>query len=50
MQEDFEVSRAYGTGLTPTAVLVTADGTIASAPAAGRLGIEALLRVALAAS
>jgi hypothetical protein len=48
LQEDSEISRAYGVLPTPSAVLVATDGTVASAPVAGRHGIEALIRLALA--
>jgi uncharacterized membrane protein YphA (DoxX/SURF4 family)/peroxiredoxin len=48
LQEDSEVARAYGIPPTPAAVLVAADGTLASRPAAGRRGVEALIRLALA--
>jgi peroxiredoxin len=47
LQEDSEVSRAYGVLPTPSAVLVAADGTLASNPAAGAPGVEALMRLAL---
>ena len=48
LQEDSEVSRAYGVRPTPSAVLVAPDGTVASAPIAGAHGIEELIRLALA--
>lgn len=41
------VSRAYGVPGTPCAVLVAPDGTVGSAPAAGQVAIEALVRLAL---
>jgi uncharacterized membrane protein YphA (DoxX/SURF4 family) len=47
LQEDSEVARAYGVLPTPSAVLVAADGTLATTPAAGRPGVEALIRLAL---
>jgi hypothetical protein len=44
---DSAVSRAFGVPGTPCAVLVAPDGTVRSAPAAGQIAIEALVRVAL---
>ena len=44
------VSRAYGVPGTPCAILVGADGTVASAPAAGQAAIEALFRVTIGAA
>jgi peroxiredoxin len=44
---DSAVSRAYGVPGTPCAVLVAPDGSVKSAPAAGQLAIEALVRLAL---
>ena len=41
------VSRAYAVPGTPCAVLVAPDGTVRSAPAAGQVAIEALVRFAL---
>lgn len=41
------VSHAYAVPGTPCALLVAADGTLRSAPAAGQVAIEALLRIAL---
>ena len=43
IQEKREVAEAYDAVATPTAVLVAADGTIASYPAAGAGAIHALL-------
>jgi peroxiredoxin len=42
LQEDDEVARAYGANGTPSAVLVGADGTLASPLVGGALGIEGL--------
>lgn len=47
VDEEGSTSKAYGVGATPAAVLVGADGRVARAPAAGKDGIEALLRLAL---
>lgn len=41
------VMRAYGVNATPSAVLVASDGTVRSAPVAGRAAIESLIRLAL---
>ena len=41
------VMHAYGVTATPSAVLVAADGTVRSAPVAGRIAIESLIRLAL---
>lgn len=43
VQRESEVADAYGARGTPNAILVDADGRIASAPAGGRVAIEALL-------
>ena len=43
LQEDWEVSEAYGVMGTPSAVLVSTDGTIASPLAAGAEEIETLM-------
>lgn len=43
IQEHREVAEVYDAIATPTAVLVAADGTIASAPAAGAVAIRNLL-------
>ena len=40
-------SRAFGVAATPSAVLVSEDGRVASEPVAGPVGIEALVRLAL---
>ena len=47
VDEEGATYAAYGVGVTPAAVLVGADGRVARAPAAGKDGIEALLRLAL---
>jgi peroxiredoxin len=47
LQEDDEVMRAYRVWGSPAAVVVNADGTIASAPASGSFTIEALIRLTL---
>jgi peroxiredoxin/uncharacterized membrane protein YphA (DoxX/SURF4 family) len=44
------VSRAYGVPGTPCAIVVGADGTVASSPAAGQAAIEALLRLTVRAA
>jgi uncharacterized membrane protein YphA (DoxX/SURF4 family)/peroxiredoxin len=41
------VMQAYGVTATPSAVLVASDGTVRSAPVAGRIAIESLIRLAL---
>jgi peroxiredoxin/uncharacterized membrane protein YphA (DoxX/SURF4 family) len=41
------VMHAYGVTATPSAVLVASDGTVRSAPIAGRIAIESLIRLAL---
>ncbi len=41
------VSKAYGVTATPSAVLVASDGTVRSAPVAGAVAIESLIRLAL---
>ncbi len=46
--EEGRVSVAYGVPGTPSSILVAPDGTVRSAPAAGQVAIEALIRVALA--
>jgi peroxiredoxin/uncharacterized membrane protein YphA (DoxX/SURF4 family) len=43
LQKDREVAEMFGAQWTPTAVLVNADGAIASAPAAGDAAIRALV-------
>jgi uncharacterized membrane protein YphA (DoxX/SURF4 family)/thiol-disulfide isomerase/thioredoxin len=47
LQEDSEVLQAYRVEGTPTGVLVSAEGRVASAPAPGAFGIESLIRLAL---
>lgn len=41
------VMHSYGVTATPSAVLVASDGTVRSAPVAGRIAIESLIRLAL---
>jgi peroxiredoxin len=41
------VMHAYGVTATPSAVLIASDGTVRSAPVAGRVAIESLIRLAL---
>lgn len=41
------VMHAYGVTATPSAVLVASDGTVRSAPVAGSVAIESLIRLAL---
>jgi peroxiredoxin/uncharacterized membrane protein YphA (DoxX/SURF4 family) len=47
IDEQSTVSSAYGVMGTPSAVLVAADGTVRSAPVAGPIAIESLIRLAL---
>jgi len=47
LQKDVEVAEAYRIRGTPSAVIVTRDGTVASNPAETVFGIEPLLRMAL---
>jgi len=47
LQRGTEIYRAYKTGATPSAVLVSTDGRIASATVQGRFAIEQLIRLAL---
>jgi thiol-disulfide isomerase/thioredoxin/uncharacterized membrane protein YphA (DoxX/SURF4 family) len=47
LQNDSEVTRAYRVGGTPSTVLVSAEGRIASAPAQGAFASESLIRLAL---
>jgi thiol-disulfide isomerase/thioredoxin/uncharacterized membrane protein YphA (DoxX/SURF4 family) len=47
LQDGSELERAYRIGGTPSTVLVSAEGRIASAPAAGSLASESLIRLAL---
>jgi peroxiredoxin len=44
VQRDFEVATSYGVRGTPTAVVVSPDGTVAAPPAAGVLMVEAVAR------
>jgi peroxiredoxin/uncharacterized membrane protein YphA (DoxX/SURF4 family) len=47
IDEQSTVMQAYGVTATPSAVLVASDGTVRSAPVAGRVAIESLIRLAL---
>jgi peroxiredoxin/uncharacterized membrane protein YphA (DoxX/SURF4 family) len=47
IDEHATVMHAYGVWGTPSAVLVAADGTVRSAPVAGPVAIESLIRLAL---
>jgi len=47
IDEQATVMHAYGVWGTPSAILVASDGTVRSAPVAGRAAIEALIRLAL---
>jgi uncharacterized membrane protein YphA (DoxX/SURF4 family)/peroxiredoxin len=47
IDEQATVMHAYGVSGTPSAVLVASDGTVRSAPVAGRVAIESLIRLAL---
>jgi uncharacterized membrane protein YphA (DoxX/SURF4 family)/peroxiredoxin len=47
IDEQATVMHAYGVWGTPSAVLVASDGTVRSAPVAGRVAIESLIRLAL---
>jgi uncharacterized membrane protein YphA (DoxX/SURF4 family)/peroxiredoxin len=47
VQQEIEVQKMYGVSGTPTAVLVSAEGKIASALGESEFGIEPLLRMAL---
>jgi uncharacterized membrane protein YphA (DoxX/SURF4 family)/thiol-disulfide isomerase/thioredoxin len=47
LQQEIEVQKMYGVSGTPTAVLVSAEGQIASALGESEFGIEPLLRLAL---
>ncbi|MGA9285527.1 MAG: MauE/DoxX family redox-associated membrane protein [Solirubrobacteraceae bacterium] len=47
IDEQATVMHEYGVWGTPSAVLVAADGTVRSAPVAGRVAIESLIRLAL---
>ncbi len=47
IDEQSTVFHAYGATAVPSAVLVASDGTVGSAPVAGRVAIESLIRLAL---
>jgi len=47
IDEQATVMHAYGVNATPSAILVASDGTIRSAPVAGHVAIESLIRLAL---
>lgn len=47
IDEQSTVSRAYGAIATPSAVLITPDGTVRSTLVAGPIAIESLIRLAL---
>jgi uncharacterized membrane protein YphA (DoxX/SURF4 family)/peroxiredoxin len=47
IDEQATVMHAYGVNATPSAILVASDGTVRSAPVAGRVAIESLIRLAL---
>lgn len=47
VDEQATVMHAYGVWGTPSAILVASDGTVRSAPVAGRVAIESLIRLAL---
>lgn len=47
LQDDREAMRAYRIAGTPSAVIVTPEGKVASAPAVGAFQIESLLRLTL---
>lgn len=47
IDEQSTVMHTYGVWGTPSAVLVASDGTLRSAPVAGRVAIESLIRLAL---
>jgi uncharacterized membrane protein YphA (DoxX/SURF4 family)/peroxiredoxin len=47
IDEQATVMHAYGVWGTPSAVLVASDGTVRSAPVAGLVAIESLIRLAL---
>lgn len=47
IDEQAAVMHAYGVWGTPSAILVASDGTIRSAPVAGHVAIESLIRLAL---
>jgi hypothetical protein len=47
VDEQSTVIHAYGVTATPSAVLVASDGTVRSAPVAGQVAIESLIRLTL---
>ena len=47
IDEQATVMHAYGVWGTPSAILVASDGTVRSAPVAGHVAIESLIRLAL---
>ena len=47
IDEHATVMHAYGVWGTPSAILVASDGTVRSAPVAGHVAIESLIRLAL---
>jgi peroxiredoxin/uncharacterized membrane protein YphA (DoxX/SURF4 family) len=47
IDEQATVMHAYGVWGTPVAILVASDGTVRSAPIAGRVAIESLIRLTL---
>jgi uncharacterized membrane protein YphA (DoxX/SURF4 family)/peroxiredoxin len=47
IDEQATIMHAYGVWGTPSAILVASDGTVRSAPVAGRVAIESLIRLAL---
>ncbi len=47
VDEQATVMHAYGINATPSAILLASDGTVRSAPVAGRAAIESLIRLAL---
>jgi peroxiredoxin/uncharacterized membrane protein YphA (DoxX/SURF4 family) len=47
IDEQATVMHAYGVWGTPSAILVASDGTLRSAPVAGHVAIESLIRLAL---
>ncbi len=47
IDEQANVMHAYGAWGTPSAILVASDGTVRSAPVAGYVAIESLIRLAL---
>jgi uncharacterized membrane protein YphA (DoxX/SURF4 family)/peroxiredoxin len=47
IDEQATIMHAYGVWGTPSAILVASDGTVRSAPVAGHVAIESLIRLAL---